>query len=393
MEKVYLISGCRTAIGTFGGTLKGVSAVKLGATAIKEAVRRAEIQPNSVNEVIIGNVLQAGMGQNTARQAAVGAGIPFEVPSMVINKVCGSGLSAVNLATQIIKLGDADCIVAGGIENMSAAPFVLKKHRWGNRMSNDELIDEMILGGLWDIFYGYHMGITAENIAQKYGITRAEQDNFAYDSQMKNAKAVENGKFNDEIVSINIPQKKDNDIKFIKDEHPRPDTSLEKLSKLKPAFKENGTVTAGNSSGINDGAAAVIVANKKFILKHKIKPLAEVISYGSVGVDPAIMGIGPVPAVKKALDRVDIRLNDIDLIELNEAFASQSIAVIRELELNMNIVNVNGGAIALGHPIGASGTRILVTLIYEMIRREVKYGLATLCIGGGMGETTIIKRI
>lgn len=393
MEKVYIVSACRTPIGAFGGTLKDIPAVKMGGTVVKEALRRAGVKPGNINEVIMGLVLSAGLGQNPIRQVAVGAGIPFEVPSVTVNKVCGSGLCAVNLATRIIKLGEADCIVAGGIENMSAAPFIIKKYRWGNRMGNDELVDEMILGGLWDIFNGYHMGMTAENIAEKYTVTRTQQDIYAYNSQIKSTSAQEAGKFNNEIVPVSVPQKKADDIEFVKDEHPRPDTSLEKLSKLKPAFKKDGTVTAGNASGINDGAAAVLLASKKFVDKNKIKPLAEIISYGSGGVDPAFMGMGSVPAVKEALTRSGLNLDDIGLIELNEAFAAQAIAVIRELGLDDGIVNVNGGAIALGHPIGASGARILVTLIYEMLKKEVRYGLATLCIGGGMGEATIIKRI
>lgn len=393
MEKVYIISASRTAIGTFGGTLKDIPAFRLGEIVISKSLKRAGIDPEDIDEVIMGNVLQAGLGQNTARQAAVGAGIPYEVPAVTINKVCGSGLYSVNLAARIIKLGEADCIVSGGMENMSAAPFILKKHRGGSRMGNDEVIDEMIYGGLWDIFNGYHMGITAENIAQKYKITREKQDSFAYDSQVKAASALESGRLNDEIVPVSIPQRKASDIEFVKDEHPRPDTTLQKLAKLKSAFKKEGTVTAGNASGINDGAASIIVASEKFVNLNKIKPLAEIISYGSGGVDPAFMGMGPVPAVKQALERSGIGLDEIGLIELNEAFAAQSIAVIGELGLNSDIVNVNGGAIALGHPIGASGARILTTLIYEMLKREVRYGLASLCIGGGMGEATIIKRI
>ena len=393
MEKAYIVSACRTAIGTFGGTLKDIPAVKLGEAVIGKLLEVTKVEPEKIDEVIMGNVLQAGLGQNTARQAAVGSGVPFEVPASTINKVCGSGLYAVNIAARTIRLGEADCIIAGGMENMSQAPFILKKYRWGNRMGNDEIIDEMIYGGLWDIFNGYHMGITAENVATEYGITRAEQDSFAYISQVKTASAQKAGKFNDEIVPVIVSQKKADDIEYVKDEHPRPDTSLEKLSKLKPAFKKDGTVTAGNASGINDGAAALMLASKRFIERYKIKSVAEIISCGSGGVNPALMGMGPVPAVKQTLARSGISLADIGLIELNEAFAAQSIAVIRELELNADIVNVNGGAIALGHPIGASGTRILVTLVYEMLRRKVKYGLAALCIGGGMGEATIIKRV
>jgi len=392
MGEAYILGACRTAIGSFGGSLKDIPAVKLGETVIKEALKRSNVTAEYVDEVIMGNVLQAGQGQNPARQAAIGAGIPIEVPSMTLNKVCGSGLKAVNLAAQAIKVGEAECIVAGGMENMSCAPYLLKSARWGTKMGNSEITDYMISDGLWDVFNNYHMGITAENVAEKYGITKEEQDEFAYNSQAKAARAAEEGRFKDEIAAIAIPQKKGDPVVFDKDEYIRPDTTVEKLAKLKPAFKKDGTVTAGNASGINDGAAAVIVASKAFVEKHGLKPIAKIVSYGSKGVAPEVMGIGPVPSVRMALNKAGLTMNDIGLIEANEAFAAQSIAVARDLGFDMYKVNVNGGAIALGHPIGASGTRILVTLIYEMIKRDEKYGLATLCIGGGMGEATIIIR-
>lgn len=393
MNEAYIIGSCRTAIGSFGGSLKNTTAVKLGETVIKEALRRASISPELIDEVIMGNVLQAGLGQNTARQAAVGAGIPFEVPAMTINKVCGSGLKAVNLAAQAIKAGDADCIAAGGMESMSQVPYLLKSNRWGAKMGNGEITDAMIHDGLWDIFNNYHMGITAENLAEKYGIFKEEQDAYAYGSQVKAGKAVQSGVFKDEIVPVSTPQGKGESVLFDTDEYVRLDASLEKIAKLKPAFKKDGTVTAGNASGINDGAAAVVVASGGFVKKHGLKPIAKIVSHGSKGVAPEIMGIGPVPSVKHALDRAGMKLKDIGLVEANEAFAVQSLAVARELEFDMGKVNVNGGAIALGHPIGASGTRILVTLLYEMARRNEKYGLATLCIGGGMGEAIIVERV
>lgn len=392
MREVYILGACRTAIGSFGGSLKDVPAVKLGETAIKEALKRSNITSDMVDEVILGNVLQAGLGQNPARQAAIGAGISIEKPAMTINKVCGSGLKAVNLAAQLIMLGDDECVVAGGMENMSLAPYVLRNYRWGGKMGNGEIVDEMVFDGLTDIFNGYHMGITAENVAEQYGITRQEQDEFAYGSQIKAAKARETGRFMDEIVPVAIPQKKGEPVVFDKDEFIRPETTVEKLGKLKPAFKKDGTVTAGNASGINDSAAVVIVASRSFIEKHGLKPMAKLIAYGSKGVDPKVMGLGPIPSVKMALDRAGLKVEDLGLIEANEAFAAQAIAVARELNFNLEKVNVNGGAIALGHPIGASGTRILISLIHEMSKRNEKYGLATLCIGGGMGEATIVER-
>lgn len=392
MQQAYIVSACRTAIGSFGGSLSSVSAVKLGEVVIREVIKRSGVESSQVDEVIMGNVLQAGLGQNTARQAAIGAGIPVEVPAMTINKVCGSGLKAVNMAAQVIKLGEADCIVAGGTENMSQAPYLLKNHRWGARMGNGEIVDQMVYDGLWDIFNDYHMGITAENIAEKYGLTREEQDEFAYNSQVKASNAKREGKFKDEIVSVSIPQRKSEPIEFCDDEYIREGTSIQKLGKLRPAFKKDGTVTAGNASGINDGAACVLVASEKFVKDNGLKPIAKITSYGSKGVDPSIMGIGPVPATNMALERAGLTIDDIGLIEANEAFAAQSLAVAKDLGFDMSKVNVNGGAIALGHPIGASGTRILVTLLYEMKKRQENYGLATLCIGGGMGEALIVER-
>lgn len=392
MRAVYILGASRTAIGSFGGCLSSISAVKLAQSVIKEVLERTGVSPGSVDEVIMGNVLQAGLGQNTARQAAIAAGILVEVTAMTINKVCGSGLKAVTLAAQIIKAQDAQCIVAGGMESMSQAPYILRDHRWGAKMGNQELIDEMVFDGLWDIFNGYHMGITAENIAEKYGISRQQQDEFAYNSQMKASIAQTEGRFKDEIVSVAVPQRKGEPVICDRDELIRPDTTLEKLAGLKPAFKKDGTVTAGNASGINDGAAAVVVTSEDFIKSNKLKPVAKIVSYGSKGVPPDIMGIGPIESVKEALKKVDFGIDNIGLIEANEAFAAQSIAVARGLNFDMKKVNVNGGAIALGHPIGASGARILTTLIYEMCRRDERYGLATLCIGGGMGEAIIVER-
>lgn len=391
MGEVVIASAVRTAIGSFGGTLKDVPAVDLGAAVIKEAVKRAGIKGEAVDEVIMGNVLQAGLGQNPCRQAAVNAGLPVEIPAMTINKVCGSGLRAVSLACQIIKAGDADVIIAGGMENMSRAPYVVNGARWGQRMGNGEFVDEMLNDGLMDIFNKYHMGITAENIAQQWGITREEQDKFAFESQRKAEKAIKEGKFKDEILPITIKKKKQ-EIVFDQDEFPRFGTTLQVLGKLKPAFKKDGTVTAGNASGINDCAAAVVVMSGEKAKELGIKPLAKIVSYGQKGLEPSIMGYGPFYATKKALEVANLKIEDIDLIEANEAFAAQSLAVAKDLKFNMDIVNVNGGAIALGHPIGASGTRILVSLLYEMARRDAKKGLATLCIGGGMGAALIVER-
>lgn len=392
MREVYILSACRTAIGSYGGSFKDLPAVKLGADVIKEAVKRAGISAESIDEVIMGNVLQAGLGQNPARQSAINAGLPIDIPAMTINKVCGSGLRAVSLATQMIALGDADCIVAGGMESMSQAPYVLRTNRWGARMGNSEMVDEMVYDGLTDVFNQYHMGITAENVAEQYGITREEQDQFSYNSQVKAGKAIAEGRFKDEILPIVIPQRKGDPKIVDTDEFPRPETTVEKLGKLRPAFKKDGTVTAGNASGINDGAAALIVVSGDFIKKHGLKPMVKILSYGSAGVEPSVMGLGPIKSSRKALDRAGIKVEDLGLIEANEAFASQSIAVARELNLPMDRVNVNGGAVALGHPIGASGARILVSLIYEMIKRQERYGLATLCIGGGMGTAIVVER-
>lgn len=391
MREVVIASAVRTAIGSFGGTLKDVAAVDLGAAVIKEALNRAGVKGEAVDEVIMGNVLQAGLGQNPARQAMVNAGLPVEVPAMTINKVCGSGLRAVSLACQIIKAGDADVIVAGGMENMSKAPYLLNNARWGQRMGNGEFVDEMVTDGLTDVFNKYHMGMTAENIAQQWRITREEQDKFALASQKKAEAAIKEGKFKDEIVPV-VVKKKKQEIIFEQDEFPRFGATIEALAKLKPAFKKDGTVTAGNASGINDCAAAIVVMSAEKAKELGVKPLAKIVSYGQRGLEPSIMGYGPFHATKKALEMANLKIEDMDLIEANEAFASQSLAVAKDLKFNMDVVNVNGGAIALGHPIGASGTRILVTLLHEMARRDAKRGLATLCIGGGMGTALIVER-
>ena len=394
MKEVVIASAARTPVGAFGGALKGISAADLGAIVIKEAVNRAGIKPELVEEVLLGNVIQAGLGQNVARQCTIKAGLPQEVPAMTINKVCGSGLRTVALAAQIIKAGDADIIVAGGTENMSRAPYVLNDARWGQRMGNGKMVDSMINDGLWDAFNNYHMGVTAENIAKEWNITREDQDEFSAASQQKAERAIKEGRFKDEIVPVSIPQRKGDPIVFDTDEFPRFGTTKETLAKLRPAFlKENGTVTAGNASGINDGAAAFVVMSADKAKELGIKPLAKILSYGSKGLDPAIMGYGPFHATKKALENTGLKVEDLDLIEANEAFAAQSIAVARDLKFDMSKVNVNGGAIALGHPVGASGGRILTTLLYEMQKRDSKYGLATLCIGGGMGTALIVERV
>lgn len=392
MKEVVIVSAVRTAIGSFGGAFKGVPAVELGAKVIKDAIDRAGIKPELVDEVIMGNVLQAGLGQNPARQSAIKAGLPVEVPALTINKVCGSGLRAVSLACQTILAGDSDVVVAGGMENMSRAPYVLNDARWGQRMGNGTMVDEMITDGLWDAFNQYHMGMTAENIAEKWGITREMQDEFSVASQNKAEKAIKEGKFKDEIVPIIIPQRKGDPIVVDTDEFPRFGTTLDKIAKLKPAFKKDGTVTAANASGINDGAAAFVIMSAEKAAELGIKPLAKILSYGTKGVDPSIMGYGPFAATKKALEKVNLTVEDLDLIEANEAFAAQSLAVAKDLNFDMSKVNVNGGAVALGHPIGASGARILVSLIYEMTKRDAKKGLATLCIGGGMGTAVIVER-
>jgi acetyl-CoA C-acetyltransferase len=390
MREVVIASGARTAIGNFNGSLAGVSAVDLGVTAVKEAIKRAGITPEMVDDTIMGCILQAGLGQGVARQVAVKSGIPVEKPAYTINMICGSGLRAVQVAAQQIISGECDIVVAGGTENMSAAPYLLRNARTGYRMGHGEIIDSMIYDSLTDVFNNYHMGITAENLAEQYNITREEQDAFAASSQNKAEAAIKEGKFKDEIVPVVIPSKK-GDIVVDTDEFPRAGVTADALAKLRPAFKKDGTVTAGNASGINDGAAALVVMAADKAEELGIKPLARIAGYASAGVDPSIMGIGPVKAVKKALERANLKLEDIDLIEANEAFAAQSIAVARDLGFDMNKVNVNGGAIALGHPVGASGARILVTLLYEMKRRNVKKGLATLCIGGGMGTALVVE--
>lgn len=392
MKEVVIVSAVRTPIGSFGGCFKDVSAVRLGQIVAKEAMIKANVVPEVIDEVIFGSVLQAGIGQNVARQVAIGAGIPDSVPSMTINKVCGSGLRTVSLAAQIIALGDADIVLAGGTENMSVTPYLLPKARWGHRMGDGAVVDYMVHDGLTDIFNNYHMGITAENIAEQWNISREEQDNFALNSQLKTEKAVKSGRFKEEIVPVEIPQRKGDPIVVDTDEYPRFGATIEGMAKLKPAFKKDGSVTAGNASGINDAAAAVVLMSKEKADELGIKPLATIVSYASAGVDPKIMGYGPVPATKKALAKANLTIKDMDLIEANEAFAAQSLAVAKDLELDMDITNVNGGAIALGHPIGCSGTRILVTLIHEMIKRDSKLGLATLCIGGGQGTAMIVKR-
>ncbi|MDI3547518.1 MAG: acetyl-CoA C-acetyltransferase [Halanaerobiales bacterium] len=392
MREVVIASAVRTAIGSFGGTLKDIEVTELGAIVIKEALKRAGVKPEEPDEVIMGNILQGGLGQNPARQSAVKAGIPYEIPAMTVNKVCGSGLKSVNLAAQSIMLGDAEIIVAGGMESMSRAGYLVEGARWGNRMGHSRMVDLMIRDGLWDVFNDYHMGVTAENIAEKWNISREEQDKFATESQQKAEKAIKERRFKDEIVPVKVPQRKGDPIIFEVDEYPRFGTTVDKLAKLRPAFKKDGTVTAGNASGINDGAAALVLMSAEKARELGVTPLARIKAYASAGVDPAIMGIGPVPATRKALKKADLKVEDLDLVEANEAFAVQSIAVLKELGLNPEKVNVNGGAIALGHPIGASGARILVTLLHEMKKRDVKYGLATLCIGGGQGVATIVER-
>ncbi|HAT4070191.1 acetyl-CoA C-acetyltransferase [Clostridium perfringens] len=392
MREVVIASAVRTALGSFGGSLKDVPAVDLGALVIKEALNKAGVKPECVNEVLMGNVIQAGLGQNPARQAAVKAGLPVEIPSMTINKVCGSGLRCVALAAQMIKAGDADVIVAGGMENMSQGPYVLRTARFGQRMGDGKMVDAMVNDALTDAFNGYHMGITAENIAEQWGLTREMQDEFAANSQMKAEAAIKAGKFKDEIVPVVIPQRKGDPIVFDTDEFPRFGTTAEKLAKLRPAFKKDGTVTAGNASGINDGAAALVVMSAEKAKELGVTPICKIVSYGSKGLDPSIMGYGPFYATKKALEGTGLTVADLDLIEANEAFAAQSLAVAKDLEFDMSKVNVNGGAIALGHPVGASGARILVTLLHEMMKRDAKRGLATLCIGGGMGTALIVER-
>jgi acetyl-CoA C-acetyltransferase len=392
MREVVIVSAVRTAIGTYGKSLKDVPAVELGAIVIKEAVKRAAIHPDCTDEIVFGNVLQAGLGQNPARQAAIRAGLSNKIPAMTLNKVCGSGLRTISLGAQIIKSGDADIIIAGGMENMSQAPYLVKNGRWGERMGHGSFTDEMIADGLWDAFYDYHMGITAENIAEQWQISREEQDQFSLASQAKAEQAIKQGAFKNEIVPVTIKRKKNVTI-FDQDEFPRFGNSMEALGKLRPVFKADGTVTAGNASGLNDGAAALVLMSAEKAAELGIKPLAKIISYGSAGLDPAIMGYGAFYATKAALAKANLSIDDIDLIEANEAYASQSLAVSKDMGFDMEKVNVNGGAIALGHPIGASGARILVTLIHALEKRSLKMGLATLCIGGGQGTAMIVEMI
>jgi len=393
VNDVVIASAARTPVGTFGGSFTDVPATKLGSVAIAEALRRAGVKPEDVDEVIMGLVISDGVGQGAARQAAMAAGIPVSSPATTINKVCGSGLKAVALAAQAVALGDADIMVAGGMESMSCAPYLLSKARYGYRMGNDALIDAMILEGLWCAFEDHHMGVWAENIAIEFEVSRRDQDELAAASHQKAARAWERGIFAEEVVPVEVPQRRGPPILVEKDEHIRPDTTVEKLATLRPAFKPDGTVTAGNASGINDGAAAVVVMSRQRAEALGKKPLASIRAYASAGVEPRITGMGPVPAVRKALAKSGLELKDIDLIEANEAFASQAVAVGRELGFDWERTNVNGGALALGHPIGASGARILTTLLYEMKRREAQRGLATLCIGGGMGIAMIVEAV
>ena len=392
MREVVIVSAVRTPIGSYGGKFKDVSAVELGTIVAKEALKRVNLDPSQVEEVIFGNVLGAGLGQNVARQVAIHAGIPIEVPSFTVNKVCGSGLKTVALAAQAIKAGEADIILAGGTENMSQAPYLLKTARWGQRMGDGVIEDYMVKDGLTDIFNNYHMGLTAENIVKEYNLTIEEQDNLAVTSQNKAEAAINSGRFKDEIVPVSIPQRKGDPIIVDTDEFPRFGATEEGFAKLRPAFDKNGSVTAASSSGINDGAAAILVMSREKADELGLKPLATISSYASAGVDPSVMGTGPIPASRKALEKAGITVEDLDLIEANEAFAAQALSVIKDLKLNTDIVNVNGGAIALGHPIGASGARILVTLLHEMEKRDSHNGLATLCIGGGQGIAMVVKR-
>lgn len=390
-KKIVLAGAVRTAIGKMGGALANVPVATLGSIVIKEALKRANVAPDQVDEVLMGCVLQAAQGQNVARQAAVNAGIPIEVPALTLNNVCGSGLKCVNMAAAMIEAGEADIVVAGGMENMSSAPYALTKARFGYRMNNATMIDTMVNDALWDAFNGYHMGITAENVAEKYGLTREMQDEFAACSQQKCEKAQAEGRFDDEIVPVPVKMKKET-VMFAKDEGPRAGVTAESIAKLRPAFKpDGGTVTAANASGINDGAAAIVVMSEEKAKELGVTPMAEWVTGASAGVEPSIMGIGPVAATKKAMARANLTVEDMDLIEANEAFAAQSLAVAKDLNFDMSKVNVNGGAIALGHPVGASGCRILVTLLHEMKKRGSNYGLATLCVGGGMGVASIVK--
>ena len=397
MNKVAIITAKRTAIGSFGGCFNNVSAIDLGVVVLKNILEENDLNLDLIDEIIIGNVLGAGLGQNVARQIALKSGLPFSSTAFTINKVCGSGMKSIEIATNMIKLGDADIVIAGGTENMSQAPYLLKDTRWGARMGDKSIIDLMISDGLTDIFNNYHMGITAENLAEQWNITREEQDIFATASQNKAEKAMVAGKFINEISKVILPQKKGDPIIIDTDEYPRKGVTVESLSKLRPAFKNDGSVTAANSSGINDGAALLLLMSEKKAIELGYKPIAYIDGFATAGVDPSIMGYGPVPAIKKLLQKTGLKLSDIDLAELNEAFAAQALAVLKGINkeigyLNPEIINVNGGAIALGHPIGASGARILVTLIHEMIKKDARKGLASLCIGGGMGIAGIISR-
>lgn len=392
MKNIVIVEALRTPIGAFGGSFKSVSAVELGTTVLKKILDKTQVKPEMVDEVILGNVLHAGLGQNVARQVAVHSGIPEDKTAFTLDMVCGSGLKAIQLAAQSIMLGDADIVIAGGVENMSQAAYVSTQHRFGQRLGNSQLIDTLVHDGLTDAFNNYHMGITAENVAQKYGISREEQDQFALESQEKAAKALGNHRFADEIVPVSVPQRRKDPLIVTTDEYPKVDTSLEKLQQLRPAFlPKEGTVTAGNASGINDGAALLMLMTEEKALELGLTPLVTIESYASAGVAPELMGTGPIPATQKTLKKAGLTISDLDLVESNEAFAAQSLAVLKDLKLNPEIVNVNGGAIALGHPIGASGARILVTLIHEMKKRQVTRGLATLCIGGGQGTAVIVK--
>ncbi len=392
MSNVYIVGAARTAIGGLNGSLKTIPAHKLGSIAIKEALVRANVKPEMVDEVMLGNVLMAGQGQGPGRQAAIGAGIPEDKPAWAINQLCGSGLKTVGLAVDAIKAGSADCIVAGGMENMSQSPHLMHI-RDGQVLGHAKFVDSMLVDGLTDVFSGEHMGMTAEWLADEYKITREEQDAFAGESQKRAAEAWEKGAFDEEIVPVEIPQRKGDPKIFKKDEHFRPGTDAAALSKLRPAFKKDGSVTAGNASGINDGAAALVIASEEFVTKHNLKPLAKIVSHATTALNPSRMGVGPVSASRKALDKAGWKVEDLDLVEANEAFAVQSLAVVKDLGLDMSKTNVNGGAIALGHPIGASGARILTTLLYTMMRSDAKKGLATLCVGGGMGVALTIERI
>ena len=388
---VYICSAARTAIGTYGGTLRDVPAAQLGIAAANAAVERAGVDKAAIDECLFGQVLQGGVGQNVARQVSLGIGMPLETPAMTLNKVCASSMRAISLGSQIIRSGEDQMMLVGGCESMSGAPYISRNMRWGARMNDVKFVDMMVYDGVFDVFNQYHMGITAENVAEQYGITREMQDQIGYESQMKAAKAISSGRFKDEIVPIEVKKKKETVI-FDTDEHCRPNTTLEGLAKLRPAFKKDGTVTAGNASGINDAGAAMIIASEDFVKAPGLKPLAKIRAFGSVGCDPSIMGIGPIESTRQALKRAGLTVADLDLVESNEAFAAQAAAVNRELGFDMEKVNVNGGAIALGHPIGAAGCRITTTLLYEMIKRDLTIGLATMCIGGGMGEAIIVER-